>query len=594
MSLIRPLFGLPEKRDASLDRWKRFVDGPEELSLSGLPIVDADSAKTVSAFYACVKKIAETISTLPCYLMEEKPDGSCVKATDHYLYWLMQKGLNPRQTQSSFLKTLHLSSAIRGNDYAEIVHNARGEVIRVIPLHPDQVQVRLRNDRLIYWVRPLYGVGETRVLFEENVMHFRLLSEDGLMSLSPVEYAKNNLELALAQGLFAKKLFTNAVKPSGVLETDLQLDDESRKIISESWKAGNAGLSNAHGTPLLDNGIKWKQVSLTAEDAQFLESRKFQNIEICRWFSMPPHLIGELDRSTNNNIEQQAKEFLTQCIRPWLVEREQTFGKYLLTSREQQRYYFRFDTEELERGDRKTEWETANIGIQGGILNQDEARERLGYNPNPDGSGKIFRVPLNMEPAGQTKDKNNSQRDVSEKIDRLTNVVEKLCDDRQKSVETPSVPLQNSVRNLSEGLLFDVFERILQKEILAIREKSLKLKARDFELWIERFYEEHRDYSIKQLTPLYKRVLEGVGIISDDLNELALSRAKNAAGEHCGRSRRSIASCLREVESKRADGEALNWNDFTSELFTTLEQWRARAQECAGVEMESIEALLEV
>jgi len=365
-----------------------------------LPLADTNSgvlvnetlAMNLSAVYACTQVLAQTIGSLPLIVYQRTADGK-TRAVKHPLYKLLHDAPNREMTSMSWRQTMLLHLCLWGNHYSEIERDASGNPVALWPITPWRVTLKRVNGQLVYAVA--LDSGMVNVPFA-NMLHIKGLAMDGLVGLSPLRAAREAVGLGLAAQKYAAKFFANDARPGGILEHPGQLSDEASERLRKSFEKTHEGLDNKFRVAVLEEGMKFNAVGVPPEDAQLLETRKFGVSEIARYFRMPLHKISDLDRSTNNNIEHQAIEFVTDTIRPWLVNIEQELAFKLITGD----YFAEFLIEGLLRGDIKTRYEAYAIGRQWGWLSADDIRERENMNKLPDGKGGAYLTPLNMAPAG--------------------------------------------------------------------------------------------------------------------------------------------------------------------------------------------------
>ena len=371
------------------DRWY----GPlSEPSATGVR-VSPETAMRVTAVYRCVQILAATLASLPLLIYRRLPGGGKDRASDHPLYDVLHRRPNGWQTSFEFRQMLMTHLCLRGNAYAEILPGERGFADRLEPLHPDRVVPELvTSGRLRYRITDRDG--SVRQLTQDEVMHLRGLSTDGYVGLGPVAVAREAVGLSLATEEHGARLFSNAARPSGVLETDKALSEEAVLRLRKQWETVNAGLANAGKTVVLEQGLKWHQVSLSAEDAQFLETRRYQVEEIARLFGVPPHMIGATDKTTSwgTGIEQQTIGFVTFTMRPWLVSWEQAIARDLILRPET--YFAEFSLEGLLRGDSAARAAFYQSAIINGWMSPNEVRDLEGRNARS--GGDAFWQPANM------------------------------------------------------------------------------------------------------------------------------------------------------------------------------------------------------
>jgi HK97 family phage portal protein len=373
------------------DYWYRHIWDSD--TMSGITVTE-ESALSFSAVYGCVKRLAESIGSLP-FPVYRRVGGGKTRDTQNPLYRLLHDQPNPEMTAKQYRQAVVTSMALWGNSYSFIERNLLGEVRALWPLNPAQIEVdRNGENQLIYQWRPTNG-NEKRIFAAPDILHPRLFSLDGIVGLSPISQARESIALGLAEQEYGARLFSNDARPGGILEHPGRLDDEIHARIKRSWEEVHRGVSNAHRVAVLEEGMKWTQVGMPAKDAEFLASRKFSVTEICRFYGMPPHMIQDLDRSTNNNIEHQGIEFVTYTLMPWTVEIEQEFTRKLAGN---SNIFAEFMLQGLLRGDIKSRYDAYAVGRQWGWLSVNDIREF--ENMNPIEGGDEYLVPMNMIPAG--------------------------------------------------------------------------------------------------------------------------------------------------------------------------------------------------
>ena len=291
-------------------------------SSSGKTVTER-SAMQMTAVYACVRILSEAVAGLPLHFYRYKADGSKEKAIDSNLYHLIHDEPNPEMSSFVFRETLMTHLLLWGNAYAQIIRNGKGEVIALYPLMPNKMSVdRDENGKLYYTYtrsdcEPNAMNGSSVVLEPKDVLHIPGLGFDGLVGYSPIAMAKNAIGLAIATEEFGSKFFANGAAPSGVLEHPGTIKDPSR--VREAWQSQFGGSGNSGKVAVLEEGMKYTPISISPEQAQFLETRKFQINEIARIFRVPPHMVGDLEKSSFSNIEQQSLEFVKYTLDPWVV-----------------------------------------------------------------------------------------------------------------------------------------------------------------------------------------------------------------------------------------------------------------------------------
>jgi HK97 family phage portal protein len=357
----------------------------------------------MTAVYACVRILAEAIASLPLHLYQYGEANNKVKATDHPLYRLLHDEPNEEMTSFVFRETLMTHLLLWGNAYAQIIRNGKGEVVSLYPLMPNRMQVdRDTHGKLYYqYTRSAEdaptATGLTVILPPSEVLHIPGLGFDGLVGYSPIAMAKNAIGMAIACEEFGAKFFANGAAPSGVLEHPGIIKDPAR--VRETWQGQFGGSSNSGKVAVLEEGMKYTPISISPEQAQFLETRKFQINEIARIFRVPPHMVGDLEKSSFSNIEQQSLEFVKYTLDPWVIRWEQALSRALIHTEEKSNLFFRFNVEGLLRGDYQSRMSGYATARQNGWMSANDIRtlEDLDHIP-PENGGDLYLVNGNMLP----------------------------------------------------------------------------------------------------------------------------------------------------------------------------------------------------
>jgi HK97 family phage portal protein len=363
--------------------------------------VTPDSAMRVSAVYACVRVLAESVAQLPLIVYEKRGEKR-VRAKDYPLYSLLHDAPNEFQTSFEFREMMQGHLALRGNAYARIVRNrAAGGIVELLPLHPDSVQLEEDNYKIQYKVQ--LKNGQTETLQKDQVFHLKGLSSDGFTGMSPITMAREAIGLAIATERYGAQLYGNGAKPGGILKHPQKFSSkEVQERVRDSWDAFTSG-DNAGKTAVLEEGMDWVKVGMTAEDSQFLEGRRFQVSEIARIFRVPTMLLQHDDKtSTYASAEQFMLSFVTHTMTPWLVRWEQSIRLQLMSEDERERYFSEFLMDGLLRGDTKSRYEAYGKAITDGWMNRNEARVKENLDP-VDGLEEFLRQ-ANMTGANDAND----------------------------------------------------------------------------------------------------------------------------------------------------------------------------------------------
>ncbi len=434
--------------------WTPTAEGPTQAGVT----VNAETALRLSAVWACVRLLSETVAMLPLLMFVRLTDGGRERAPNHPLYDILHRQPNRWQTAFEFKEMLMGHVLLRGNGYAEIVPGPRGAVDQLIPLHPDRVTVeRLEDGRPRYKVREVDG--RDRIILDEDMFHLRGPSFDGLTGVSVITYARESLGLGLAAEAYGARFFGNDSRPGGVLQTDKELSDKAAGRLAASWKAAHAGVGNSHKVAVLEDGVKWQQMGVAPEDAQFLQTREFTAEDIARWFRVSPHMIGVTSKATSwgTGIEQLSIGFVIYTLLPWLQRWEQAIDRDLIIAGN--KYFAEFLVDTLLRGDTKSRYEAYQIARNIGTMSANDVRRLENQNPIP--NGDIYLQPLNMGEAGKAAEaKPGSSRAGGAHYQQLTH---------------------------------DAAARVVRKEIAAMT-KAAKRTEGDSLAWaeaVESFYREH-------------------------------------------------------------------------------------------------------
>ncbi|MCL2071176.1 MAG: phage portal protein [Oscillospiraceae bacterium] len=346
-------------------------------SSAGTPVNETTAMQT-AAVYACIRVVSEAVAGLPLNVYIHKENGSKL-VTEHHLYNLLHNAPNPEMTSFTFRETLMGHLLTYGNAYAQILRDNSGKVVALYPLLPNKIDVWRSDNGDIYYTyyrdrdetKPQEKSGGV-TLRKDQVLHIPGLSFNGLVGYSPIAYAKNAVGLAIATETYGASFFANGGNPSGVIETETEVSDPTK--LRDTWEVIHKGSRNSNKVAILEKGTKYTPISISPEHAQFLETRKFQIGEISRIFGVPPHMIGDLEKSSFSNIEQQALEFVKYCVNPWIIRWEQAMCQTLILPSEKSQYFIKFNLDGLLRGDREARMRGYAIGIQNGFMSPNDVR----------------------------------------------------------------------------------------------------------------------------------------------------------------------------------------------------------------------------
>lgn len=366
------------------------------LDTSSGEAVNDDTAMQLAAIYACVQKISNSIAQLPLHIYERRANGSGRDlAVRHPLYPVLHSQFNPTMTSFTARKMLCAHCELRGNAIAQISRNYAGDVAQLQPWPINQVRFETDGFTVRYFFSTKNGQKEIPA---NEIFHLRGLTLDGALGLSPISAARETIGEGLAAAKYASRFFRNNARPSAVIEMDGKFEtSEQESRWRERFQSAQTG-TNQHKVALLHKGMKYVQTGISNEDAQFLESRKFNRSEIAAIWDVPPHLIGDLEKATFSNIEQQSLEFVIYCLMPRLVNIEQQMTMQLLSAGERERYEIRFNVDGFLRGAASERWDAHWRSYMIGVRTPNEIRELEGLNPRL--GGDTYWQQTNMAPEG--------------------------------------------------------------------------------------------------------------------------------------------------------------------------------------------------
>ena len=401
MSIFTSIFRSRDKpQDRTAGSGYSFFMGS---STSGKQVMER-SAMQMTAVYACVRILAEAIAGLPVHLYRYTENGGKEKAIDHPLYTILHDEPNPEMSSFVFRETLMTHLLLWGNAYAQIIRNGKGEVVALYPLMPNKMTVdRDEHGQLYYSYQrsndeAIPESGKV-ILKSSDVLHIPGLGFDGLVGYSPIAMAKNAIGMAIACEEYGAKFYANGASPGGVLEHPGTIKDPQK--VREAWQSQFGGSQNSGKVAVLEEGMKYTPISISPNEAQFLETRKFQINEIARIFRVPPHMVGDLEKSSFSNIEQMSLEFVKYTLDPWVIRWEQALTRTLLTPDEKATYFIKYNVEGLLRGDYQSRMNGYATARQNGWMSANDIREleNLDRIPAEEG-GDLYLINGNMLPMG--------------------------------------------------------------------------------------------------------------------------------------------------------------------------------------------------
>jgi len=563
-----------QKFASYMDQW---IDGGYKTS-SGIQL-STDGALAVAAVYACTRKLAEGVSTLPLILYQRVAKDGKKRATNHPLYPLLRYSPTPEISAWEFWDYIIQSAVLRGNAYARIIRNRRGVITKLIPYHPDRMEPKVENGTLYYEFSRNDGSKE-RIDLDQLFRVRGPLSKDGVTGLNIVEQLCEVFGHARALDDYSSKMFSKGARLSGVLQYPRRFADRSvQERLVESWNRMISGPDNAYKVAILEDGMTFQQISMTAEDAQLLEARKFSVEEICRVFGVPPHKIGHLDKATFSNIEHQDLEWVRDSIRPWLIRIEQSIYRDLFTEEEKRsdKLFAEFLVDGLLRGDTATRNQSYATGRQWGWLSINDIRRLENMNPIAKG-GDDYLMPVNMKVIGEPEKPESPQAPIpagpgntpaiqpatsaeAEEESSASLVSSPAIADTPPDVEVRFLELDvyNRLTSSIRRLFYEGMGRVIRKEINAV-ERLFKKGLPDSE-WRERlkeFYLDHREFVFQIVNPILSAYAETRFGICSDQTEMYI---REFCERYCDR------NCTEYMENNVSD-IILSWkNDRISDIF---------------------------
>ena len=349
---------------------------------------DSDKALTLTAVWCAIRLLAESVSSLPISVYTKQENGDKTEDTKSPIYKLVKFKPNYYQNKITFFEFIMLSICTTGNSYVQIVRNNSGTPTQLICLDPDKVTVVVNNNELFY------QVDDSGVLDSSDVLHFKTLTDDGITGISPIDQCAKALKWSENLEEFGSTFFSNGAKPSSILQTDRALSDTALTRLKSSFANTYGKLKNSNSTIVLEEGLTFKPISISPEQAQFLASREFSISEVARIFRVQPHLLMDLTKSSFNNIEMQSQEFLTYTLMPYITRIEEEMNLKLFRTNELGKTFIEFNVNGLLRGDVKTRNEAYKSGITNGYMSINEVRRYENLN-SIEGGDKHF-MQLNM------------------------------------------------------------------------------------------------------------------------------------------------------------------------------------------------------
>ena len=365
------------------------------------------NALRIATVFSCIRALSEDISTMPIHLKKRTDSHNSETVTDHRVARILSESPNEYMGAIAERGAGMISLLLRGDSYSQILRDRAGRIISSIPLDTDRVELNINEDRkLVYKYDE--GTGKPRIFTRNEIKHVVGMTLNGIKGLSPIQFAKDTLELTKDAEKFGKNVFRGGGRPASYIKQTVggQLkDEETRKRFAQEFN--DSSKLNSGSTVVLPYGMEFSKLTITADEAQFLETRKFQQSEICGIYRVPPHMIGNLDRATFSNIEQQGREYVQYSLMSWIIRHEKEYERAYLTEEERkQGYFIRFNADALLRGTLLDRYQAYAIARNWSFLNSNEIRGFEDLN-NIGPVGDVYERPLNMAPLGQSTGTND-------------------------------------------------------------------------------------------------------------------------------------------------------------------------------------------
>lgn len=513
--------------------------------------VNEKTAVQVTAVFACVRLLAQTIASLPLHTYKRLPEGK-ERAYDHPAYHVLHSLANPECTSYNLRQIMMVNLLLTGDAYAEIVRDNAGEITELWPIPSNRVTKKRNREtgEIFYEVYTLDS--KTRFLYPEQMLHIPWVGMEAFSSFKPVELAREAIGLSIAAEEFGSRFFSEGANASGIAEYPGRLSDAAYDRFKKTFNEKYVGLSKGQRVMFLEQGLKFTKLTINPNEAQAIETRKFQVIEVARFFNVPPHLIMDLERATFSNVEHQDISFVKYSVRPYLVCWEQELLRSVFLPSERRKYFAEFSVDGLLRGDYKTRQEGLEIMRRNGVINADEWRALENMNSRPDGRGQSYYVPMNWMPDEPQK---QSEPGGGERMEGRQAALERSAKAKHKTA-------QNYRRLFKDAAL-----RIVRRERSQVTDKSKKSLAKgnalEFDAWLENYYRDASQWMIPILSPVlmsYTEAIEplakdevGARALPSELEKWMMGYLANWARDYSAESLAQLRAIVREALEEGQD-----------------------------------------
>jgi HK97 family phage portal protein len=521
--------------------------------------VTSDKALGLTAFWAGVRVISQTIAGLPCKPYERTPNGRRL-ADEHEVYQVLQVRPNPMMSPFTFREIRAAHCLTWGNSYAEIERDNAGRVMALWPLLPDRTGVEIKDGKKLYWTI----INNNKIyLASDKVLHVPGLGFDGLQGYNVIKVHRDSLGLSIAANEYGSTFFGNSGRPSGVLSHPGSIEPADRTQLREEWNQMHSGLTRAQRTAVLWGGMTWTPITLPPEEAQFLQTRDMQIEEIARILMINPIFLQHFSKVTTwgSGVMQFLTAFSKFTILPWLEREEDALNYELFKESERGKYYVKYSIEELMRGDPKMQAEILEIERRNGIVNADEWRQLKEENPLPGGLGKDYYMPWNMAPVSILQKQPEPVRSV-------------------RQIESRSVDLRVKMREAHLAAFEDGVRRYVKRDVEGLKKAvNAILKKREepviaLKRWVEEFYPAQEKYIAQAMKPLVGALAaivataaaDEVGADAVDVDQFVADYVLNLAKRESDSSIGQILAMIREIPA----------DELADKLITRADEWEEK------------------
>lgn len=568
-----------EKRDG--EYWERFV-GRDVGSDAGVT-VNERTAQNYSPVFGCVSLASETISTLPLSIYEKTKEGRRQR-TDHQLYGILHDKANAAMSAQVFREVMQWNCELRGIALARKIRDGYGKIMELWPMSPDvieQIYADPKTGRLFF--KRTDGV----ILSQDDVFYFYGPGSDGITPKSRISYAAQSLAVGIAAEEFGRRYFGQGTNLGGFIRRPdgKSLSDSSFERLKKQINQEYQGLGKAHKLIILEEGAEYQKVGLSNNDSQFLETRRFQVEEVCRWFGMKPHMIADLSHATYSNIEHQGIEAVRYTWRPRCVRWEQAINMQLIDN---PKLYAEHNLDGLMRGDLPSQVSAWHQLVQDGILNADEVRQMLNMNPQEGDQGKIYFMPLNMHDKANPPDYQEPTPEPANEPDKLPEEQKAVRPGELRAEQRRAVDHRRRIADSFRGKYLSLAKKIVEKDAALIRLKLAELEDEPFRGWLASEYAKEFSKTVRDdAAPIFTAyAMALVPAIEDEVGEVdgdrydafAASYVDKFSTRYPARTEKKLKALLDEEEAREAIEEQLvAWGETRADDIQREEITRQRS-----------------